>query len=154
LRPSAWHRYVAQIDPDLPPDFALANLRRSQWRNPHLPRLLFLGFGLYPLWTGIVIGVVLGIAKLSGIPIVSIVLGISYGISLTLVGGMMGAITIAVPFALMASVISGIVLGIWVGISGYFGGDIVTISVGIFALSLAGNINSTPKIRARYALHS
>jgi AAA+ ATPase superfamily predicted ATPase len=140
LRPSAWHRYVTQIDSQLLPDFALASLQRHQWRNPRLWRLLLLSFAIYPLWSGIIIGMVVGITTFS---VDATILGVSYGMALTLVGNLMGAITIAVPFALIASVIGGTLLGIIVGISGDLSSHIFTMGVGIFVLGMAGSISDT-----------
>jgi hypothetical protein len=140
LRPSAWHRYVTQIDPQLPPDFALAHLQRHQWHSPQLWHLLRLICGIYPLWSGIIIGMVVGITTFSAD---AILLGVSHGMALTLVGNLMGALMIAVPFALIASMIGGILLGISVGISGDLSSHLVTIIIGIFVLSMAANINNT-----------
>ena len=59
LHPSAWRNYVTRIDPDLRPDFCLADLSRAQWRNPALRRLLVTAYVLYPLLVGLLIGSVL-----------------------------------------------------------------------------------------------
>jgi hypothetical protein len=144
LRPSAWRHLLKQIDPTLPPDFALASLQRRQWRNPQLWRLLLLYLGIYPLWSGIIIGTVVWITTTS---IDATLWGISYGMALTFTGGLIGAFTIAVPFALLASFITGTVLGIWLGINTHLNSnvntDIFIISVVLFILSMAGNINNT-----------
>ena len=44
LHPSAWRVQVARIDPTLPPDFCLAELRASHWRHPALQQLLVQGY--------------------------------------------------------------------------------------------------------------
>ena len=36
--PSAWRRYVASIDPNLSPNFALAHLTKQHWQQPTLWR--------------------------------------------------------------------------------------------------------------------
>jgi AAA+ ATPase superfamily predicted ATPase len=140
LRPSAWHRYVTQIDPQLPPDFALASLQAHQWRNRQLQRLLILCFTAYPLWSSLIIGSVVWIATIS---IDATILAMSYGIALTFSGSIMGALTIGLPFAVIASLISGTVLGIWVGLNTQFHTDMFTLSVALFTLSLAGSLNNT-----------
>ncbi|RKZ51480.1 MAG: ATP-binding protein [Candidatus Parabeggiatoa sp. nov. 2] len=67
--------------------------------------------------------------------------------ALTFTGGLIGAMIIAVPFALVASLITGTVLGIWLGINTHLNSnvntDIFIISVVLFILSMAGNINNT-----------
>lgn len=144
LRPSAWRHHLKQIDPTLPPDLALASLQRHQWRNPLLWRLLLLYLGIYPLWSGIIIGTVVWIATTS---VDATLWAVSFGIALTVIGCLVGAIIIAVPLALIASVFAGIVLGIWVGFSVHFSGHIefnlFTIGVSLFILSVAGNMNNT-----------
>ncbi len=58
FRPSAWRNHIARIAPDLAPDFCLGSLRREQWRDPALWRLVVIGYGLWPLWVGGLVGLV------------------------------------------------------------------------------------------------
>ncbi|MCL5996365.1 MAG: ATP-binding protein [Chloroflexi bacterium] len=49
VHPSAWRNYVAQADPTLGTDFALASLGQQQWRNPALRRAILIGCVVWPL---------------------------------------------------------------------------------------------------------
>lgn len=48
--PAAWRSYVARCDPNLRPDFALAELSRAQWRQAWVWRLLV----SYWVWAGLI----------------------------------------------------------------------------------------------------
>ena len=61
FHPSAWRNHIARIDPDLRPDFCLAELSRLQWHNPALRRLLIVGYAVLPLLAGLLAGVTLWI---------------------------------------------------------------------------------------------
>jgi len=134
LRPSAWHHYIALIDPQLPADFPLAALRKRHWRHPLLWRLLKISL-FYPLWIAIILSLFLA---LSGQPWLTLLLSISYAVSLAIVSGLMSAVTIALPFAILSSVASGIVLGLLTGLTGQLHSGVAAVSFFVFVLSFSG----------------
>ncbi|MFB2935044.1 hypothetical protein ACE1B6_07170 [Aerosakkonemataceae cyanobacterium BLCC-F154] len=89
FRPTVWRNYIHRIDEQLTPNFCLAELSRSHWRNPTLRRLLLQGCIILPILISLVIsleGWLLGIPKtrILGIIIYAIVasLAFSFGVSL------------------------------------------------------------------------
>ena len=149
FHPSAWCAYVNQIDPTLPPDFALADIPAHCQHNSILQRLRFLAFYVQPLVIGILIVFVLVSIHLvswaiseQAIEYPNIVLGVTYGMILCLIGSMFSSFAISVPFGLMAGGISGLSVGILIGMTEqpqYIWG----IVLGIFALSMAGSVTAT-----------
>nr|HID14231.1 hypothetical protein [Anaerolineae bacterium] len=106
FHPSAWHHYVTRIDPDLRPDFCLADLSRAQWRNPALRRLLVTAYVLYPLLVGLLIGSVLWVLpdQLVGRIEYAMVKGVTRAIASGLVAG----VTLGVASGMVASVTFGL----------------------------------------------
>jgi hypothetical protein len=59
FKPSAWRRYITNIDADLAANFALANLKLQHWQNSALQKLLILGHGLWSVWITALVAIVL-----------------------------------------------------------------------------------------------
>ena len=107
IHPSAWGNHIARIDPDLPPDFYLAELNRAQWRNPALRQLLIRGFVVWPLLVG------LGL-WLSGTAGASQIFGTTPGA----IGGVVVAVAISVALGLAGGLTVSVALGIVSGVVG------------------------------------
>jgi hypothetical protein len=113
--PSAWQRYVANIDPNLSPDFALADLKKHHWQQATLRKLLINGHGLWSVWVcGIVISCLWGL----NVPSEAILLTGCYALLFSIVGGILGSLTVSVAFGIMVGVMGGILLSLPVGMIG------------------------------------
>jgi len=114
FHPSAWHNHVARIDPDLRPDFCLAELNWAQWRNPALRQLLIMGYVLWPLLIGLLVALALWASDTSDeiIPI-SVALGVAIGA----LGGVVLGVVLSVAFGVAASVLGGVVIGVVLGLA-------------------------------------
>lgn len=115
FKPSSWCRYIAHINPALPADFALADLKRSQWRQPALYQLLLLGHGLWAIWVSLIVTLCLWLLKM---PVESILLTSGYAFIFSLVSGLIASFTISMAFGLIVSSIGSLLLSLPVGIKG------------------------------------
>jgi len=115
FKPSAWRRYVASIDPNLPPDFALAKLKSHHWRDAALRKLLYLGHGLWAVWST---GIVVLCLWLLDAPGEVLVLVSGYALLFSLVGGILGSLIVSVAFGIIAGAVGGILLSLPVGMIG------------------------------------
>lgn len=92
FRPTVWRNYIHRIEQKLSPNFCLAELSRSQWRNPDLRRLLLQGCIILPILISIIIsleGWLLGIPKtrILGSIIYAIVASLAFSFGVSLVAG-------------------------------------------------------------------
>ncbi|RKZ79242.1 MAG: hypothetical protein DRR19_25260 [Candidatus Parabeggiatoa sp. nov. 1] len=171
LHPSAWRNHVSHIEPTLAPDFALADLTETDsWHHVELRRLRRIIFIVQPLWVGGLIGLLLLLISLmfglveflslvqSGahfiellqnppelpnkIPIENLLLGVSYGMVLCLVGSIITSFTVSIAFGIVAGALGGLLTGILFGIAGTTS-HIVGIWLGIFVISFAGSITAS-----------
>ncbi len=106
VHPSAWHNHITRINPELPSDFYLTELTKTQWRNPDLRRLLIQGFVVWPLLVGLLVWL-FGIAPTSYIfgPSQNIIGGVAVSVAISLALGIAGGMMISVA----AGIVSGIV---------------------------------------------
>jgi len=170
FHPSAWRDYVNRIEPTLVPDFALADLPSHCQHHPELKRLKSIVFLVQPLWILVVISLALlsidffhwfmiqGLPQVLYdrgfitipppkidsylIPFENIILGVSYGTMLCLVGGLISSVTISMAFGLVASALAGIILGILIGIKGTTA-VLAAIWLGIFIISFAAAMTAS-----------
>jgi hypothetical protein len=77
--------------------------------------------------------------KESMISFENMILGVSYGTMLCLVGSLISSVTISMAFGLVASALGGILLGVLIGLNGETG-TLVAIWLGVFILSLASSM--------------
>ncbi|EDN68540.1 conserved hypothetical protein, membrane [Beggiatoa sp. PS] len=115
FKPSAWRHYVNQIDTNLSPDFALADLTSYHWQHPALRKLLYLGHGLWSLWSS---GTVLLLLWLWGVPDEALFLVSCYALFFTLIGGILGSLIVSITFGIMAGAVGGILLSLPIGLIG------------------------------------
>ncbi len=97
FHPSAWRNHIARIDTALRPDFCLAELNRSQWRNAVLRRLLIQGYVVWPILLGLVVallswGVVIWWADV----MLSVALGVAGGMAFSVLGGVAAGVAFSV----------------------------------------------------------
>jgi hypothetical protein len=55
FHPAAWRNHVARLDPSLPPDFNLLDLKRAQWQQPRVRRFLIQLYLILPLLASVAI---------------------------------------------------------------------------------------------------
>jgi len=111
--PSAWRRYVASIDPQLSPDFSLADLKLYHWHDTALWKLLFLGHGLWSVWICSLVTLCLWLLDSPG-EILILVSG--YALLFSLVGGLLGSFTVSVAFGIMIGIVGGFLLSLPIGL--------------------------------------
>lgn len=107
--PSAWRRYLANIDPKLSPHFALANLKKHHWQHPALWKLLILGHGFWSIW---VISIVILCLWLLDTPTDIMILVSCYALLFSFVSGMLASLTVSVAFGIIAGAVGGILLSL------------------------------------------
>jgi hypothetical protein len=105
FHPSAWRNHVARFDPALSSDFCLAELTRTQWRNPALRRLLINGYIVWPLLIASLVSLVLwGLGRSAS--------EITYGVALSTVLGLAGGVAVGTAFSLAFGVTVGVTFGL------------------------------------------
>lgn len=131
FHPSAWRNYVARIDPDLPPDFCLAELKNVHWHEAKLRRLLLMGYVIWPflsslivtltVWvfaeqisiSGLTLGLVFSLSFALTLGLADgLALGLAFGLVFDLVFGLEGGLAKGLKFGLAFSVRNGLVSGI------------------------------------------
>jgi hypothetical protein len=113
--PSAWRYHVARIDPTLPPDFCLLDVRGMQWRHPIFQRLLVQGCVIWPGLVGGLVGLGLWLTGMSGH---SIVRGMTFGAMVGAATSAAGGTFMAVGSGMVAGVLGGIMGGVARGLAG------------------------------------
>ncbi len=113
VRPSAWKKCIAEIDPDLPPDFSIIHLNRSHWKNPSIRRLLGEILVMLPLFASLISSLV-GLIRGLGTDQLTIAAGTSLGYALA------GALSLSTVVSLGTGAIFGFVVGLG---SGLMAGD-------------------------------
>jgi hypothetical protein len=116
FKPSAWRRYIANIDSDLAANFALANLKLPHWQNSALQKLLILGHGLWSVWITAIVAIVL---MLLSTPSDKLILISCYTLFLVAVGGFLSSMLISVAFGIIAGTMAGLLLTIPIAMSDY-----------------------------------
>ncbi len=116
FHPAAWRAHLAGIDPHLPPDFCLAELKAAQLKNFAFWRLLTMLFLAWPFLLMLLVGLILW---LLGLPPASIALGliVGGGIALlaSLAASMVGSLAVGTAVGLGTGLVTGIVAGLTLG---------------------------------------
>jgi hypothetical protein len=134
FHPSAWRNHVARIDPALRPDFCLAELSRTQWRNPALRRLLMMVYIVWPLLVGLLVALVLWVM---GGPGEEIAYAVAYGVAFSVVFGVAVGLAVGVAGGLAGGVVGGAASGVAGGVAfGVAGGVAFGVAGGV-ALGVA-----------------
>jgi len=124
FHPAAWRNHVARIDPTLRPGFCLLELRRAQWRNPALRRLLLQGYVVVPLLVALLVGLVVRLPR---------------GVS---VGRIAGSLTVSLPLSLPVGLVFGLACGVAGGMTGSPAAAVVVFST-VLLLHASGLTGST-----------
>ncbi len=99
FHPTAWQKFVERIDSNLPPHFCLAELKKTHLNIPIWPKLVLQSFLIGPLFTWVVLVLVLMIFSQVGI-------GVFLGLLLGIMTGMFFGITVSVASGLVVSIVS------------------------------------------------
>jgi hypothetical protein len=116
LYPSAWRHHLARIAPALHPDFTLTELRREQWRSPDVRRFLLMGYLVWPLLVGALLGLLLVVWGVSGIDAAS---GAVASVMVLVTGSIVGSMTISMAAGLATTFIGSVVGCILSASAGY-----------------------------------
>ncbi|KAA3660634.1 MAG: hypothetical protein DWQ04_18845, partial [Chloroflexi bacterium] len=129
FHPTAWRSHLNHVDASLGPDFCLAELKKWQWRNPALIRLLISTHLIWPFVMAGLIAVGLRWLNVSVTStIIGVVLGFAAGIVAALLTSIAGSVAIGVPV--------GVGVGLVVGVmSSQLIGSRAGLSIGPFVLS-------------------
>lgn len=156
LQPAAWRTYLARIDPALAPQFCLAGLAWSHWRNPLLQHLLWIGYFAWPAFIGIALSVSVWLAKwLDPLALFGWALGSSLGLIVGAVisaaAGMVVAIVTGLTFGLIwgtphliaLDIVAGphfaLVFGVTSALIIYITGNLTQLSVNTLLFRQAGS---------------
>lgn len=144
VHPAAWRSHLARMDPDLRPDFCLAELSRTQWHNPVLRHLLLTGWGLWLLLIGLLIGPGLWIAGQSGPDLVQ-------GIVESLMRAAAGSLVVSLAFGVTAGLAFGVTFGLAFSVRHLAGGVVAGTEHAVAAGVLLGVMLGVAGRRPAYA---
>jgi hypothetical protein len=116
FKPSAWRRYIANIDSDLEANFALANLKLQDWQNSTLQKILILGHGLWAIWITAIVAIVL---MLLSTPSDKLILISCYTLLLVAAAGFLSSMLISVAFGIIGGAMAGLLLSIPIAMGDY-----------------------------------
>ena len=116
FKPSTWQAYINNIDSNLAPDFVLADLQNYHWQQKELQKLLYLGFGLWPIWVCSLVTISLWLLN---IPSEILVLTSVYALAFSFVCGILGGFAVSVAFGIIVGIFGGILLSLPIGFSEY-----------------------------------
>jgi len=101
FHPSAWRNCITRIDPNLQPDFCLAELKHAHWRNAELRRLLLIGCIIWSLFIYLIVSSILAFVPQAEIILIAF---LRFGLMINL--------TFNLAFGLVGSLAGGFVLGL------------------------------------------
>jgi len=142
FKPSAWRRYITNIDSDLVANFALANLNLRHWRHSALHKLLILGHGLWSVWITAIVAIVL---MLLSTPSDKLILISCYTLFLVAVGGFLSSMLISVAFGIIAGAMAGLLLSIPMAIGDYQLDELLVFNM-VENIAIAVLLNTTDAI--------
>ena len=109
FHPSAWRNHLKRLDSTLSPYFSLADLQRRQWTNGGIIRFLLMTFFAWPLFVGLLLGLVLWVLRL---PVDLLILGVMLGVAVGLIVGLAASIAGSVAVGVTVGMATGFALGI------------------------------------------
>ncbi len=113
FKPSAWVRFVHDIDSGLRPDFSLVELPSKQLSDPGVRRLMAVGLVVNPLVTAVVCGLVLWFAEV-GDP--SWCDGVAFGVGISLTCWFSVSMAMSVGGGVVTGLVGGVALGVAQGL--------------------------------------
>lgn len=135
--PIAWKGYLADIKPELSPDFALLHLTYEQRQEPKIQKVLLLTFFILPIL--VVFTVFLAIFPFATAENIGIALG--YSLMLTLTCCWVGSVIVSFAFGTIYGITNGLLLGIFTGVVNQFSDKslviLFVIGIALFSLALA-----------------
>lgn len=114
FRPTAWRNHIIRMSPGLHPDFCLAVLTPTQWRDRQVQRLLV---QCYVVWTIMLAFFIASILYLLDGP-EHLLLGITFGVLSSIVFNLALGTTCSVAGGLLGSFIGGVGVGVGMGMAG------------------------------------
>jgi hypothetical protein len=143
FHPAAWRSYLARIDPRLSPNFCLAELNASHWRNSALVRLLVMGYLAWPAAAALVVGLALWVSGRLGAGFIfgvlhGMAIGLALGVAVGAVIGMAIGFVATAAFTLLLGTAGvllvdvivgsgfGLIFGMMGGLAGYLAGHVTS----------------------------
>ena len=108
FHPSAWRNHLNHVDASLRPNFCLAELKRWQWQNPALLRLLISTHLVWPFMMALLIAFTLRVVNM---PVTSIIIGMVLGLAAGFVAAMMASLAGSVAIGVPVGIGVGLVVG-------------------------------------------
>jgi len=154
--PAAWRNHIARIDPNLRPDFCLAELGKMQWHNPALRRLLLQSYLVLPFLPSLLIGLSLWKAWSSGDIKHGVALGIAFGVTFSLVVSLVVGTTVSVAFGVVFSVMFGVTVSVVLLVPGMMirvaGNMAVSVAISLTVGVVSGVANNVVNQKETYSL--
>jgi hypothetical protein len=139
FHPSAWRNHLAHVDSSLSPQFSLAELKRWQWSQPNMLRLLFQAHLAWPL---ILIAIIVFVLRALSASVDTIFLGIILGgvsgVVTAVLISIVGSLAIGVPAGLAVGLVAGILGSLMLGESNNLTFNNLVIPAAIFLPSIIG----------------
>jgi len=109
VHPAAWRSHLARIDPHLPPDFCLAQLHRTTWRQGAFWRFLFMMGLAWPALAAVLLVAVMFWLNLPGTAVfLGLMLGIAVGVITAVAASFAGSLAVSVPIGLAIALVAGL----------------------------------------------
>ncbi|MEZ4644981.1 MAG: ATP-binding protein [Chloroflexota bacterium] len=109
FHPSAWRNHLAEISPDLRPNFCLSDLRWHHWRSLQVWRLLAMTYLAWPLVAGGIIACGLWFFQLPGERVVlGVILGLAVGVMSSFAAGFAGSFVVGTAVGMAISIVIGL----------------------------------------------
>ncbi len=119
VHPAAWRNYLARIDPDLPPDFCIAQLQRRHWQHWHFWRFMIMTGLTWPVLVALFLIVFMRLLDLPTLNIfLGVMLGTAVGVIISLAASIAGSVAISVPIGIAISLTVGLGSGLVLNTSG------------------------------------
>ena len=121
VHPAAWRNYLARIDPDLPPDFCIAQLQRRHWQQWHFWRFMIMTGLTWPIVVVLFLFIFMRLLDLPTLNIfLGVMLGTAVGVIISLAASIAGSLAISVPVGIAISLTVGLGSGLVINTSGDF----------------------------------
>ncbi len=139
VHPAAWRNALARIDPNLPPDFCIAQLQRHHWRNLSFLRFLLMMIVAWPVAVTLFLIILMRFLNLPTATIfLGVILGVAVGIIISLAASIAGSVAISVPVGIAIALTVGLGSGLVINTTGDFLMQGATYSLDIVLSALVG----------------
>lgn len=119
VHPAAWRNHLARIDPDLPPDFCIAQLRRHHWQQWRFWRFMIMTGLTWPILIALFLLIFMWLLNLPTLNIfLGVMLGTAVGVIISLAASIAGSVASSVPVGIAIALTVGLGSGLIINSSG------------------------------------